>query len=203
MAMPDEQGLWRRYTFVRGANGRLYMHWVMGQSTGWLDLGGSITSDPEALAFRHDVDHTQRFAVFAAHAGQLRVFTFNGYSWSLSGPTTPPGTAIKPLRPSAFSLVEDDGVRWLYSFVVGTDNNLWMYYLNGVTWQWLNLGRPTDPSFSEFNGTPQASFREDTEGRFNIYVFVPGLRAGVSHLWLAGHVQFRNPSWQWASQGNL
>lgn len=129
--------------------------------------------------------------------GNLWINRWNGSTWTWQDQGRPPGINLLDISVGHFSVITmkdtPTSPERPYAFVFGSDGNLWVNWLQGVNWNWTNLGKPPGVNINRFMGaltvmdTPTSPQRP--------YVFV---RCGDNNLWVN---YWDGATWSWANQG--
>ncbi|WP_117212064.1 S8 family serine peptidase [Allorhizocola rhizosphaerae] len=173
----------RPHTFVRGADGNLWLNWWDGGAWQWANQGrpgsGGVDSGVGVVTVENG---TKPFAFVRGTDGNLWVNWWNGSTWQWADQGRPGGGAVD----SGIGVVTVDGGNKPFVFVRGTDGNLWVNWFNGSTWTWSDQGRPGGPIESGVGAV--------TVDGNKPFVFVRGTDG---NMW----VNWWNGQWNWANQG--
>lgn len=173
------------YAFTRTVSGNLYLGFApmafndSSLDWSWHNLGkpsnASIASDPSSASF-------SGFEYAFVVGSDQHLHAVRGAPWVWSDHGTPaPGVGLVG-RPTTVVYANS-----LYTFVVGTDGQLYLRSWNGVAWSWIAAGAPSGTSLE---GSAAAVTRGNT-----IQVFVGGIN---NRLYLR---EWTGSLWQWADQG--
>jgi hypothetical protein len=173
------------YAFTRTVSGNLYLRYApmaFNDSTpswSWHNLGkpqnASIASDPSSASY---AGFEYAFVV----GSDQHLHSVRGAPWVWSDHGTP-GAGIGLVgRPT--TIVYGNS---LYTFIVGTDGQLYLRSWNGIAWSWVSAGTPNG---TLLEGSAAAVTRGNT-----IQVFVGGVN---DHLYLR---EWTGSLWQWSDRG--
>lgn len=129
------------YTFVKGANGHLCVHYYDG-GWSWADQGtppGATVAQlsPGVITFRKD-DVQRIYAFVIGSNGHLYMNYWNGNIWKWVDRGTPPGTLVAEIQTQhAGSLTYRKGnLHKIWVFVMGTNGKVYANYWDGNGWSW-------------------------------------------------------------------
>jgi hypothetical protein len=197
------------YAFVLANDGHLWVIFSLddGNTWKWQDQGAppsgaAISGNPDAVSRQSVHSSTFEQDVYCYVIGSdghlyVNFSEDNGKSWQWADRGTPPTTMLAAGQAS--SLAYFDGTRQaIYAFAVGNDNNLYTNFGDGVTWNWLNLGKPS----ASVGVTNVSSFRPTSltvppDAAKAIWVFVIG---NDGHLY-ASFSPSGGTGWVWIDRG--
>ena len=129
------------YTFVKGANGHLYVHYYNG-GWAWADQGtppGTTIAQLSPGVITYRKDNLQRIYAFVIGSnGHLYVNYWNGSIWQWADQGRPPGTLVAETQTQhAGSLTYRKGdLRKIWVFVMGTNHKVYANHWDGNSWSW-------------------------------------------------------------------
>jgi hypothetical protein len=182
------------YTFVVGRDGHLWANWYDGSKWQWADQGQpppaiDIVAGVGAATAATTAGQTLYAFVIGAD-GHLWSNWWNGSSWQWSDEGVPPGTAaVEGIGSAALSGTATTGI---YAFVRGGDGHLWTNWSQGGSWQWYDLGRPSD-AIDVVDGIAVTTTVAGPQQCIDISV-----RGGDGHLWVN---RLQGTSTQWSDHG--
>jgi hypothetical protein len=165
--------------FARGQNNQLYERSVVnGAWTGWLSMGGAITSDPAAVGL-------SSASIFVAARQSNNDFYYKesiGRMWDRTSSGWAPTHGILTSSPTLVNT--QDGKAWLFGR--GNDNGLWYQVYNGSTWSaWTPLGGvlASDPSATSISTGGIHVFYLSTSGTLEYRWYSPSSGwSGATHV---------------------
>jgi hypothetical protein len=190
--------------FVKGADAKLWERYWDGFSWTWADTGRTVGDDPVVIgrgALGSPAGANIRINLFVQGLdGKLWERYWDGSTWTWVD--TGKGVVGRPamvVRGNTASVRGED-LR-INLFAQGSDGRLWERYWNGVTWSWVDTGKPVD-------GTPLVMTRGNTGSvdadtiRINLFARVPEVLAAHPHfryeLW---ERYWDGATWTWADTG--
>lgn len=139
----------RIYSFVNGANGKLYVNYWNGSQWGWRDQGTppgtTVTGSPGVISYKGSFGGPREIYAFVRGAnGKLYMNFWDGSGWQWEERGTPQGTTLTFSNSPEASTYRDpqNGVQRIYTFVKGTNGKLYVNYRKNSQWSWREQGTP-------------------------------------------------------------
>jgi hypothetical protein len=189
----------RLYAFAVGSDDKLWRNSWDGAQWKWVDHGdppgtAAITAPRGGATVRDTLQTPERIYVFVQGSdGKLWVNWWDGAQWNWTNQGKPPSAAIGGPTGTIRLLDPLVNTERPYTFVRGSDGNLWINWWSGSQWSWANQGKPAGGIAGSVGARP---VRDTSTSVQRPHVFVRGTDG---HLWLDA---WNGAKWNWADQGS-
>ncbi len=180
------QSIYAFYFPSLGNSTDLYVNRWNGSSWQWMNQGkptrGSLVPEASAIAYRDGLDREKIYSFATGLDGNLYVNYNNGSRWAWANQGKPNGNRTDlEGPPSTITYFDNNRKQVIYSYVIGSDNNLYVNYWDGFQWRWENRGKPDNVGLIM---QPEAITHKNTINIINRNVYAIGSDKGLyEHVW--------------------